>query len=114
MSDKEKLKRMLPYSGDSIEDIIAQFLRLHINEFSPSRLRNLIKLLEIFLDTKIHCYELAVDNSYEKANYIKSYLEGKMFDNEDIARANVDAQIQNAESIIHFWYMAAGKKANTE
>lgn len=114
MTDKEKLESLLPYSGDSLEDIVAQFLRLHISEFSPSRLRNFIKTLEIFLDTKIHCYELAVDNAYEKACYLKSYLEGRMWKDEKSARANVGFQIKNADSIINFHYIAKGKMEENE
>lgn len=110
MTDKEKLKQMLPYSLDSFEDIVSQYLRLFISDFSPSRLRNLIKTLDIFLDTKVHCYELAVGNSLEKASYLKSYLEGKMFKDEEIARENVGCQIRNAQSIIDFWHIATGER----
>lgn len=110
MTDKEKLEIMLPYAADRIEEIVAQFLRLHIGEFAPCRLRDFIKLLEIFLDTKIHAYELAVDNSLEKATYIKSYLEGNMWKDEQIARENVGAQIKNAESIIDYWHLAKGER----
>ena len=110
MTDKEKLECMLPYSGDTLEDIISQYLRLHSNEFAPSRLRNFIKMLELFLDTKIHTYELAVGNSYEKACFLKSYLEGKMWKDEKTARENVGAQVKNAESIINFWHIATGER----
>ena len=111
MTDKEKLEGMLPYSGDRFEDIVEQFLRLHISDFSPSRLRHLLKVLEIFLDTKINCYELALSNSYEKACYIKSYLEGGMWKNEELAKANVGSQITNAESIIDYCYIATGRRS---
>lgn len=110
MTDKEKLEGMLPYSGDSFEDIISHYLNLHGVDFTPSRLFELIKLLEIFLDTKIHCYELAVENAHEKAHYIKSYLEGKMWKDEESAKANVGSQIKNTESIIHFWHIATGER----
>lgn len=112
MTDKEKLEGMLPYSGDSFESIVEQFIRLHLYEFTPSRLRNLMKTLEVFLDTKIHYYELATDNAHEKAHYIKTYLEGKMWKNEESAKANVGSQIANAESIIHFWQIATGIRSN--
>ncbi len=114
MTDKEKLEGMLPYSTDNLEDIVSHFLRLHISEFSPSRLRNFIKMLEIFLDTKIHCYEITVDNAYEKACYLKSYLEGRMWKDEESARANVGSQIKNAESIINFHYIAKGKREEND
>lgn len=110
MTDREKLECMLPYSGEGLEDIITQYLRLHFNEFTPTRLRGLIKILEKFLDSKISYYELAVDNSYEMAYYLKAYLEGKMWKDEKSARDNVDSQIKNAESIIDFWYIATGTK----
>ena len=114
MTDKEKLESLLPYTDGSLEEIVSHFLRLHIGEFTPSRLRNFIKTLEIFLDTKISCYELAVENSYEKASWIKQYLEGKMWKDEEAARANVGAQIKNAESVIHFYVIATGKRKDTE
>ena len=114
MTDKEKLESMLMYSTDNFEDIVAQYLRLYIVDFTPSRLHNFIKMLDIFLDTKVKTYEMAVNNSLEKACYIKSYLEGKMWKNEEEARANIDSQIKNAESIIYFWHIATGKKEDTE
>jgi hypothetical protein len=110
MTDKEKLEAVLPYSVDSLEEIVAQYLRFYIDDFSPSRLRGFIKMLDIFLDTKIKSYEMAVDNSFEKARYIKSYLEGKMWKDEETAKCNVNAQIKNAESIIDFWHLAKGKR----
>lgn len=110
MTDKEKLEAMLPYSVDSLEEIVAQYLRLYIADFTPSRLRSFIKMLDIFLDTKIKTYEMSVNNSLEKASYIKSYLEGKMWKDEKSAKANVNSQIKNAESIIDFWYLATGNK----
>lgn len=61
-----------------------------------------------------HCYELAVDNSYEKASYIKAYLEGKMYKDEASARKNVDCQIKNSQSIINFWQIATGERRNTD
>lgn len=110
MTDKEKLECMLPYSTNNFEDIVAQYLRLYITDFTPSRLRRFIKMLDIFLDTKIKSYEMAVDNSFEKASYLKSYLEGRMWKDEESAKANVGSQIKNAESIIDFWHIATGKK----
>jgi SNF2 family DNA or RNA helicase len=110
MTDKEKLECMLPYSTDSFEDIVAQYIRLYIADFTPSRLRRLVKCLDIFLDTKIKSYEMAVDNSLEKASYLKSYLEGKMWKDEEHAKANIGSQIANAESMIYFWHLATGKK----
>ena len=105
MTDKEKLEAMLPYSADGLEDIVAQYLRLYIVDFTPSRLHRFIKMLDIFLDTKIKTYEMSVDNSLEKATYI----EGKMWKDEESAKANIGSQIKNAESIIYFWHMATGK-----
>lgn len=110
MTDKEKLESMLPYAVDSLEDIVAQYLRFYITDFTPSRLRRFIKMLDIFLDTKIKSYEMAVDNSIEKASYIKSYLEGKMWKDEESAKANIGPQIANAESMIYFWHLATGKR----
>ena len=110
MTDKEKLEAMLQYSTDNFEDIVSQYLRLFIADFSPSRLRNLIKTFDVFLDTKIHSYEIAVGNSSEKAHYLKAYLEGKMWNSEEAARANVNSQIINAKSIISFCCIATGEK----
>lgn len=114
MTDKEKLESMLMYSTDNFEDIVAQYLRLFIADFTPSRLHNFIKMLDIFLSTKIKTYEMSVDNSLEKASYFKSYLEGKMWKDEESAKANVDSQIKNAESIIYFWHLATGNKYTEE
>jgi hypothetical protein len=110
MTDKEKLEAMLPYSADNFEDIISLYINLYGADFTLSRLHDLTKLIDKFLMVKVHCYELAIDNSLEKASYIKSYLEGKMWKDERSAKANVNSQIKNAESIIDFWHMATGKK----
>lgn len=114
MTDKERLKLMLSYSADSLEEIVAQFITHNITEFSPLRLLNFVKTLDKFLDTKLHSYELAVENSYEKACYLKSYLQGKMWKTEKAARANVGSQIKNTESIIHYWNLAIGNKQSED
>lgn len=114
MTDKEKLEGMLPYSTDRLEDIVSQYLRLFIADFTPSRLHSFIKLFEIFLDTKIRIYEMTVNNSLEKASYLKSYLEGKMWKDEESAKANVGSQVKNAESILYFCHMAIDDKYTEE
>jgi hypothetical protein len=114
MTDKEKLEALLPYSTDNFEGIVSQYLRLFIADFTPSRLRNLIQTFDTFLDTKIHSYEIAVNNSWEKASYLKNYLEGKMFKDEKSACANIGCQINNANSIIDFCRIATGERSEND
>jgi hypothetical protein len=49
---------------------------------------------------KIAEIERGVKVAHERATYLKCYLEGKMYENEEAARQCVDIQIENANAIL--------------
>ena len=112
MTDKEKLADLLPYCNENLEDILTSYLRLNLPEFSPSRLLKMIQILQVFMLTKLHHYERAMDLAYEKATYLKAYLQGKMWKDEASAKANVGQQINNVEAIIRHYHIANDKRSD--
>lgn len=103
MTDKEKLLNIIDHMGpiDKFEDIIMYFMNVYCKEFSLSRIYCFIDdLRREFLDGKIAAADACKNLAYERATYIKSYLEGKMFNTEEEARKHIDAQIGHAQTII--------------
>lgn len=103
MTDKEKLMGILGFMGNmmSFEEIVCTYLNYHDKDFSASRLKNLMDILNHkYLDEKIKALEETQFVANERATYIKTYLEGKMWKDEESAKANLQPQIENALAII--------------
>ena len=100
--DKEKILNILNYSNiNTFEDLIFTYLTNYSEDFSVSRLHNLILSLQRnYLTDKISRQDLAVDVSKERATYLKIFLEGKMYTTKEAAIKSVPKQIENAETII--------------
>ena len=69
-------------------------------DFSASRICNFIEQLSRSEIDKIVDMERSIRIARENATYIKCYLEGHMYENEEIARECVGIQIENAERIL--------------
>ena len=103
MTDKEKLTGILGFMGNamSFEEIICTYLNYHNQDFSASRLKNLMDILNHkYLDEKIKDLEEIQFVANERAGYLKRYLDGSMWKDEKIARENLQPQIENAQAII--------------
>ena len=104
MSDKEKMMNVLNYhTGDntSIEDIIIMYLAYNEKDFSSVRLTNLIDILnKEFLYPRLENLENLKRIAKERALYLKTYLSGEMWADEESARRNLQPQINNAQAIM--------------
>lgn len=103
MIDKDKLQIVINHMSDSatIEDIISAYLREYSKDFSVTRLKDLVNLINLrYLYPKIEELSHLRSVTKERATYIKTYLEGKMWKDEESARKNLQPQIDNAQTII--------------
>lgn len=105
-TDREKLQFILDsYSYQSIEDICQCFLNIFGNDLSIRTVSELHKQINNCLERKIDGLDRAKSIAIERATYLKIYLEGKMWKDEESAKKNVQPQIENAQAIIdaHKW-----------
>lgn len=103
MTDKQKLLEYIErYTCDltSFEDIVEGFIACNHKDFSAYRISQLIAMLHKLLVEEIDRNEIVVRVAHERATYLKCYLEGKMYENEEAARECVDIQIENAKAIL--------------
>ena len=103
MTDKQKLLEYLdrysnPYT--TFEDIVTGFIGVYASEFSAYRLNRLTRQINDKLVEAIDKMEVATRVAHERATYLKCYLEGKMYENEEVARQCVGLQIENAKAIL--------------
>lgn len=102
MTEKQRLLNILSRFGDdiSVESVIYTFIREADKDFSDLRLnRFIIGLTEILYDKQLDC-ERVSRVSLERATYLKNYLDGKLYKDEETARKYVDVQKANAQAII--------------
>lgn len=102
MTEKQRLLNILSRFGDdiSVESIIYTFLREADKDYSDLRLNRFIQgLTEILYDKQLE-YERIARVSLERATYLKNYLDGKLYKDEETARTYVDMQKANAQAII--------------
>jgi hypothetical protein len=103
MTDKQKLLEYIErYTCDltSFEDMVEGFMACNHKEFSAWRINNLIEMLHKLLKEEIDKNEMVVRVAHERATYLKCYLEGKMYESEEVARECVGLQIENAKAIL--------------
>jgi hypothetical protein len=70
------------------------------DELSIYTVNELRKKICYVLDHKIEKSSQALFVANERAGYLKRYLEGKMWPNEEIAKEYLGPQIDNAQAII--------------
>lgn len=102
MSEKQRLLNILSRVGDdiSVESVIYTFMREADKDYSDLRLNKFIMgLTEILYDKQLDCERVA-RVSLERATYLKCYLDGNMYGDEQTAKANVEVQRNNAQAII--------------
>lgn len=104
MTDRERLLGLISgcneFGMDSIENIFNYFLYVYHNDISITTMYSLIKTLNLHLEDKIEDLERARFVANERAGYIKKYLEGKMWKDEETAKMYLQPQIDNAQAII--------------
>ena len=102
MTDKQKLLELLKYFTDSVtfEDIVMIYMARYSEDFSAARICNFIERLNRSELDKIAELERVNRIAHERATYLKCYLEGKMYESEEVARECVGLQIENAKAIL--------------
>jgi len=101
MTDREKLLRLLNECRiESIEEILNCFLVLYGDDIDIRDIYGLVKIVGSHLEDKVDKLGRARFVANERAGYIKKYLEGKMWPNEELAKQYLQPQIDNAQAII--------------
>lgn len=103
MTDKQKLlEHINRYANDytTFEHIVTSFIGNYAPEFSAYRLNRLMKQINEELIKAIDKMEVATRVAHERATYLKCYLEGNMYESEEVARECVGLQIENAKAIL--------------
>ena len=101
MTTREMLEYILNIcDSDNVETIFRLFLDRFENNLSINTINELRKQICNTLDNKIEALDQARFVAKERAGYIKLYLEGKLWKDEESAKANLQPQIDNAQDII--------------
>lgn len=103
MTDKEKMRSILDTAGmsvGSIESIFRTFLCLYGSSLSIETVNDLYEQISRLRDDKVNELVTLRFVAKERAGYIKRYLEGKIWPNEELARRYLQPQIDNAQAIL--------------
>lgn len=101
MTDREKLIGLINGCNlNSFEAILDYFLEVYGDEINIRRIRSMMNTLNYHLAYKIDNLEHARFVANERAGYIKKYLKGEMWQDEEIAKMYLQPQIDNAQAII--------------
>lgn len=102
MTAKEKMLNIIEnYGVSSIEDFLFTYMDVYYKEFSASRINNLITHLVKYNSELIIALDTIKSVASERAYYLKTYLEGKMYTTKEAAIEHLPVQIKNAEEIIN-------------
>lgn len=101
MTDKEKLLKIIEISPDRFESIVLSYIQHHIKDFDAIRMYNLISQM----NTDVLCpmivqLQFAKQVSWERALYLKTYLEGGMYTTKEAELEALPLQIGHAEKIM--------------
>ena len=102
ITDKQKLIDWLNLcrDTDSFEDIVYSYMTVYSGDFSVRRINDFQQSINKHISAKIDEVERAARIAHERATYLKCYLEGKMYESEEVARECVGLQIENAKAIL--------------
>jgi hypothetical protein len=102
MTDREKLLYFLVANGSttSITDIFRQFLSRYGDDLSLSTVNTLSKQIGELLDYKVTAASNALYVAKEHGGYLRKYLDGSMWGDEELAKKHREPQIENAQAII--------------
>ena len=102
MTDKERMQHILDTCDSvSIEGILYRYLLTYVDELPITTIKELHNQTNNVLQAKIEDMNRANYIAYERATYLKSYLDGSMWRNEEDAFRNLPRQIDNAQTIIN-------------
>ena len=98
MTDKEKMLNILENCNGSFEQIIYNYLDKYYEDFDTLRLHDFINdLNNNHLYNRLAKLENIKSIASERAFYIKTYLKGNMWKDEETAKRNLQPHIENAQ-----------------
>lgn len=101
MTDREKLLKLLEaHQMDSMKAILNCYFATYYRDYSAEQMHGFVKDLNILLGYKMRELDEARFVAYERATYLKRYLNGDMWLTEEAAKENIQPQIDNAQAII--------------
>lgn len=101
MTDREKFEEVLKScSSENIFTLFQYFLDMYEEELSFYTIRALHKMINNSLEHRLEQTNRALSVANERAEYLKKYLDGSMWKDEELARLYVQPQIENAQTII--------------
>lgn len=101
MTDKERLLGILELCDEEdIVTIIIQYLDIYWERLENYKLMELITYINSIVRIKLENFDILKNVAKERAFYLKTYLEGNMWETEENAKKNVQPQIDNAQRII--------------
>lgn len=101
MTTKEKMLNIIEkYGANSVEEFLFTYMDVYYKEFNASRINDLVASLASYNNELINALEIVKSVANERAFYLKTYLEGKMYTTKEAAIEHLPVQIKNAEAII--------------
>ena len=101
MTDKQKLQYILDHTQlNNIESIMDIFLLSYFDDLSLDTINSLREKVQKTFDNKLTDLLRLQRVAKERATWIKSYLEGRMWPDEESAKKNLQPQIDNCQVII--------------
>ena len=100
MTDKDKLLKIIEISPDRFESIVSSYITHNIKDFDTLRMHIFIGELNQLMRPMIEHLERAQDIAWERALYLKTYLNGGMYATKEAEIAALPLQIGHAEKIM--------------
>lgn len=102
MTDRDRLLSLLNNceTTTDITSILKCFLYTYGEDLSIQTVNNLYKQVGELLDYKIGQANSALFVAKERAGYLKKYLDGSMWKDEETAKRHLEPQIENAQAIL--------------
>ena len=101
MTDGERLVNLINECKlNSMKEILNLYFVTYYKDYSAKQLYEFVTCLNMFLGWKAEDLDKARFVAYERANYLKRYLNGDLWTTEEAAKANLQPQIDNAQAII--------------
>ena len=101
MTDKQRLQYILDNTDSvSLESIFMQYFTEFSSDTPVATMMELLSQITNVLEVKVQVLNRATCIADERARWVKDYLEGRMWPDEETAKKNVQPQINNCQAII--------------
>lgn len=101
MTDREKFERVLKLCpSENISTLFQYFLDMYAEELSFYTIKTLHKMINNSLEHRLEQTERALFVANERAVYLRNYLDGSMWADEELERLYRQPQVENAQAIL--------------